>query len=143
VSQLLREHFVLHWQSVRPVPKLTIDFGDGRKMERTLTGNSIHYVMDSDGRVIDALPGMYGPGAFRRELERISGCSGPQTPKERAPRRYHAATQRTGERLAERRAASWASSRTLARDLQTRKPASGSAERSESSRRCDFKNRFD
>jgi len=42
VSQLLRDRFILHWQSERPVPKVTIDFGDGRKLEQTLTGNSIH-----------------------------------------------------------------------------------------------------
>lgn len=75
ISKLLRERFVLHWQSVRAVPKITIDFGDGRKMERTLTGNSIHYVLDSEGEVIDALPGMYGPGAFLRELIRISSAA--------------------------------------------------------------------
>jgi hypothetical protein len=75
VSKLLRERFILHWQSVRPVPKLTIDFGDGRKMERTLTGNSIHYVLDSEGRLIDALPGMYGPGAFLRELMRTTSVA--------------------------------------------------------------------
>jgi hypothetical protein len=72
VSELLRENFVLHWQSVRPVPKVTIDFGDGRRIERTLTGNSIHYVLDSEGGLIDALPGLYGPAAFLRELERAS-----------------------------------------------------------------------
>jgi hypothetical protein len=72
VSALLREKFILHWQSERPVPRVTIDFGDGRKMERTLTGNSIHYVLDSQGRLIDALPGLYGPQAFTRELESIA-----------------------------------------------------------------------
>ena len=70
VSRLLREHFILHWESVRAVPKVTIDFGDGRKLERTLTGNSIHYVLDEDGRPICALPGLYGPAAFLRELGR-------------------------------------------------------------------------
>lgn len=95
VSSLLRERFVLHWQSVRPVPTITINFGDGRKMERTLTGNSIHYVIDSEGRVIDALPGMYGPGAFLRELHRISSAveelTALRTDEERdaALRRYH------------------------------------------------------
>jgi hypothetical protein len=69
VSAALRQRFILHWQSVRPVPKVTIDFGDGRKLERTLTGNSIHYVLDSHGRVIDALPGLYGPAAFLRGLD--------------------------------------------------------------------------
>jgi hypothetical protein len=68
VSATLRNEFVLHWQTVRPVPLITIDFGDGRKLERTITGNSIHYVLDSDGQVIDALPGVYGPAAFARRL---------------------------------------------------------------------------
>ena len=68
VSALLRDQFVLHWQTVRPVPLITIDFGDGRKLERTITGNSIHCVLDSDGKVIEALPGVYGPQAFSRVL---------------------------------------------------------------------------
>jgi hypothetical protein len=97
VSKLLRERFVLHWQSVRPVPKVTIDFGDGRKLERTLTGNSIHYVLDSDARPIDAMPGLYGPGAFLRELARAealaSQCNAAKTGEERAAllRQHHGA----------------------------------------------------
>lgn len=74
VSKVLRERYVLHWQSVRPVPKVTIDFGDGRKIERTLTGNSIHYVLDADGKPLDALPGLYSPSAFSawlNENERV------------------------------------------------------------------------
>jgi hypothetical protein len=71
ISEYLRTHFVLHWQSVRPVPRVTIDFGDGRKLERTLTGNSIHWVLDAEGRPFDALPGLYGPQAFLRELKQI------------------------------------------------------------------------
>ena len=95
VSALLREHFILHWQSVRPVPKVTIDFGDGRKLERTLTGNSIHYVLDSEGRPIDALPGLYGPQAFIRELARAervaAACRVARSDDERATllRQYH------------------------------------------------------
>lgn len=69
VSQRLRDNFILHWQSVRPAPRVTIDFGDGRKLERTLTGNSIHYILDPDGRAIDALPGLYGPRFFLRLLQ--------------------------------------------------------------------------
>jgi hypothetical protein len=69
ISKVMREQFVLHWQSVRPVPKVTIDFGDGRKLVRTLTGNSIHYVLDAHGHPVDALPGLYGPRAFRERLE--------------------------------------------------------------------------
>ena len=68
VSAVLRDRFVLHWRSERPVPTVTIDFGDGRKLERTLTGNSIHYILDSQARPLDALPGLYGPKAFLRGL---------------------------------------------------------------------------
>ncbi len=69
VSGFLREHFVLYWSSERPVPRVTIDYGDGRKLERTTTGNSAHYVLDEQGHVLDVLPGLYAPPAFRRELE--------------------------------------------------------------------------
>jgi len=75
VSDYLREHFILHWKSVRPVPRVTIDFGDGRKLERTLTGNSIHYVLDSSGAVIDALPGLYGAKTFLAGLQRAENVA--------------------------------------------------------------------
>lgn len=68
IAQLLRDKYILHWQSVRPVPKITIDFGDGRKVQQTITGNSIHYILDKAGQPIDALPGLYAPQAFKRHL---------------------------------------------------------------------------
>lgn len=68
ISKVLRENYILHWKSVRPVPRITVDFGDGRKIERTITGNSIHYILDSQGQIVDALPGLYGPQAFLNEL---------------------------------------------------------------------------
>jgi len=70
VHRLLREAFVLHWQSVRPVPIVTIDFGDGRRIKRTLTGNSLHVVLDPRGRPVDALPGLFDPDTFLRLLVR-------------------------------------------------------------------------
>ncbi len=71
ISQKLRDQFILHWSSERPVPKLTLDFGDGRKLERTVTGNSIHYVLDASGMPIEALPGLYSPQAFSQQLTAI------------------------------------------------------------------------
>ena len=68
VAAVLRERFVLHWRSVRPVPTVTIDFGDGHKLERTLTGDGLHYILDSQARPLDALPGLYGPRAFLRGI---------------------------------------------------------------------------
>ena len=76
VSDFLRTNFVLHWQSVRPVPRVTIDFGDGRKLERTVTGNSAHYVLASDGTPLDVLPGLYSPLAFRQHLWEACSFSG-------------------------------------------------------------------
>lgn len=70
IARYLREHFILHWKSVRPAPVMTIDFGDGRRMIRTVTGNSIHYVLDAQGRPLDALPGLYGPQPFQEWLKR-------------------------------------------------------------------------
>jgi hypothetical protein len=73
VSSVLRERFVLHWQSVRPAPVITVDFGDGRKLQRTITGNSIHYVLDATGQPIEALPGLYGPKVFLQALTDAEG----------------------------------------------------------------------
>jgi hypothetical protein len=99
VQSALRDRFVLHWQSVRPVPKVTIDFGDGRTLFRTLTGNSIHYVLDAEGRPVDALPGLYGPLAFldgltraERLVSRTSELS--DVEREAALRRHHSARHR-------------------------------------------------
>ncbi len=68
VRSVLAERFVLHWQSVRTVPIITIDFGDGRSIKRTITGNSLHLVLDAQGRTVDVLPGLYGAGFFARVI---------------------------------------------------------------------------
>lgn len=96
VSAYLRDHFVLHWKSVRPVPKVTIDFGDGRKLERTITGNSIHYILDSDGRMIDAMPGLYGAQAFLAGLQQAEQLayqcvSSPASECDQVLHQYHCA----------------------------------------------------
>ncbi len=94
VANYLRTHFILLWQSERPAPTITIDYRDGRKVVRTITGNSIHYVLDQDGRPVDALPGLYGPQAWKRALERAEtlalatrGTSGPA--RAALMRRFH------------------------------------------------------
>jgi hypothetical protein len=61
---------VLHWQSVRPVPKVTIDFGNGKTLVKTLTGNSAHLVLDVNGRPVDALPGLFDAEVFAQLLAR-------------------------------------------------------------------------
>ncbi|RUT10255.1 hypothetical protein DSM106972_007500 [Dulcicalothrix desertica PCC 7102] len=95
ISKFLRQNYILHWQTVRSAPKVTVDFGDGRKLERTITGNSIHYILDSAGRPVDAIPGLYGPQAFLKQLVEgkkliNSYNSRPSAAKESFLRQYHA-----------------------------------------------------
>jgi hypothetical protein len=68
INRLLKDRYILHWESVRPAARGTVDCGDGHKLERTITGNSIHYVLNPDGQVIDALPGLYSASTFAAEL---------------------------------------------------------------------------
>jgi hypothetical protein len=67
VIQFINANFVPCWQSVRSVPRVTVDFGDGRKLERTLGGNTLIEICLPDGRVIDAFPGLYTPEDFLSE----------------------------------------------------------------------------
>jgi hypothetical protein len=68
VRKLLSESYVLHWSSERPVPLVTIEFGDGKVLKRTVTGNAAHYVFTSDGNAVDVLPGVYPPTVFHQCL---------------------------------------------------------------------------
>lgn len=60
------------WESVRPVPVVTIDFGNGERITRTLHGNIATSVCDPSGRVLDVLPGLYSPDEYRRQLEQFA-----------------------------------------------------------------------
>jgi len=109
VSRFLREHFVLYWSTERPVPRVTIDYGDGRKLERTIAGNSAHYVLDEHGRLLDVLPGLYAASAFQHELQASLALAARVRGKSDAERaalivEYHSqlvrAAARDGDRLA-------------------------------------------
>ncbi|MBX7194979.1 MAG: hypothetical protein K1X94_23195 [Sandaracinaceae bacterium] len=95
LSSYLREHYVLHWSSERPVPRITIDMGDGRRLERTITGNSIHYVLDADGRVIDALPGLAGPQEMLSFVTAAAEAYGDEDDREGRIAAYLAREQQT------------------------------------------------
>lgn len=72
IAGWLRDHAVLYWSSERPVPKVTVDFGDGRRLVGTVTGNSIHYMLDSHGRIVDGMPGLHTPQRFLAWLQDAS-----------------------------------------------------------------------
>lgn len=68
VARFINDQFEPAWQSVRPVPQVTIDFGNGNVVRRTLHGNVATYACTSDGRVLDVLPGIYEPDTFVARL---------------------------------------------------------------------------
>ncbi len=70
ISSYLHDNYVLHWSSERPVPVVTIDYGDGRIMKTTLTGNSIHYIFTPAGTLVEAIPGLHSPDYFLSSLQR-------------------------------------------------------------------------
>lgn len=72
IAKALRQNYVLHWQPVREAPVITVDFGGGRKLVRTITGNSLHYVMSARGEVVDVMPGLVAPATFLAWLESAS-----------------------------------------------------------------------
>jgi len=103
ISAYLRANFILHWKSVRPVPVMKIDFGDGRVMTRTLTGNSIHYVVSPDGTVLDGLPGLYAPKAFLaqlQEMRRLADGYASWRDKRGSLAAYHSARLTSARRIA-------------------------------------------
>jgi hypothetical protein len=79
------------------VPTVTVDFGDGRKTVRTLSGNVATFVCAADGSVIDALPGLYDPEAYRGALERVLAFAGTLAPLDEAARAAALAAYHRGE----------------------------------------------
>lgn len=68
VSTFIRTNFVAAWEAVRPVPTVEIDFGNGRKLKRTVNGNIATYICDPTGRVLDVIPGLNTPEAYLEGL---------------------------------------------------------------------------
>ncbi len=101
IAALLRNTFVLHWQSVREVPIVTVDFGNGRKLRQPIIGNSVHLVLTEQGRVFDALPGLVSPREFVNWLNSVSKLH--QNIQQLDPASYQHTIQRWHRQRAERR----------------------------------------
>jgi hypothetical protein len=69
VSAFINRNFEPAWETVRPVPIVRIDFGNGNAATRTLHGNVASYVCSADGKVADIVPGIYTPAAYLAALE--------------------------------------------------------------------------
>ncbi|MBP7862294.1 hypothetical protein KA183_11470 [bacterium] len=75
ISAYINQNFEPAWESVRSVPTITLDFGNGQKVTRTLHGNIATYVCTADGSIIDVIPGVYEPQAYLRQLKKMSEAS--------------------------------------------------------------------
>ena len=71
VAGAIDRDFEPAWVSVRPVPTVNIDFGNGNVITRTLHGNVATLVMTADGLVMDAIPGILTPRVY---LEQLAGA---------------------------------------------------------------------
>ena len=56
------------WESLRPAILMTVDYGDGRRVTRSLRGNLATLLTLADGTVVDALPGLYQPKVYAEQL---------------------------------------------------------------------------
>ena len=68
ISTFIRNNFEAAWESVRPVPVVDIDFGDGVTLKRTINGNTATYICMLDGRVLDIIPGINSPETYLADL---------------------------------------------------------------------------
>jgi hypothetical protein len=71
VANYINQTFEPVWEMVRPVPIVRIDFGDGNVLTRTLHGNILTSVCTADGRVLDALPGIYEEQTYLDQLNQL------------------------------------------------------------------------
>jgi hypothetical protein len=71
VADFINQKFEPVWESVRPVPIVRIDFGNGNVLTRTLHGNILTSVCTPDGFVVDALPGIYTESEYVLQLNLI------------------------------------------------------------------------
>jgi hypothetical protein len=71
VAAAINRWFEPVWDSVRPVPIVRIDFGNGTVVTRTLHGNIASYVCAADGQVFDILPGIYEPNSYVDRLNQL------------------------------------------------------------------------
>ena len=72
LAEFISARFEPVWESMRPVPIVHIDFGNGKVLTRTLHGNILTAVCDADGRVLDALPGIYTEKEYLHQLGQFS-----------------------------------------------------------------------
>lgn len=94
IANHINANFEPVWHEARTVPLVTIDFGNGNIVNRTMQGNVATYICFADGRVMDVLPGLYDADSFKRALEQVQQDwtklnARPSSERASAVRAYH------------------------------------------------------
>jgi hypothetical protein len=97
VASFINQNFEPVWESVRPVPTVTIDFGNGTVVTRTLHGNIATYLCMADGQVVDILPGVYEPTSYIDLLGQIRSVAAALGGQVSSNRENHLATYHAGQ----------------------------------------------
>jgi hypothetical protein len=71
VAHFINANFEPAWESVRPVPLVHIDLGNGNVLTRTLNGNIATHVCTSDGLLLDTIPGIYTADVYMQRLNQF------------------------------------------------------------------------
>lgn len=73
IAAAINSRFEPTWEKVREVPRVEIDFGNGKKLTRTLNGNVATYFVTPEGGVFDIVPGIVSPAEYATRLDRALG----------------------------------------------------------------------
>ena len=79
--------FECAWTKLRAAPQVTIDFGEGRVVRRTLHGNVLTWICDPEGRALDADTKL-NETVRRRAVHEILAATGRVAPAELTKRVY-------------------------------------------------------
>ena len=71
VAAFVNQNFEAVWETVRPVPIIRIDFGNGTVLTRTLHGNIATHVCTAEGQALDIMAGIYNPSGYLRRLDQF------------------------------------------------------------------------
>jgi hypothetical protein len=88
IANYIDEQFEPAWQALRPVPKVSIDFGNGQVINRTLHGNIATFVCAPDGTVVDVIAGMNSSVKYLHELHVMNDVVANLPADQNARRKY-------------------------------------------------------
>lgn len=96
IANYINTHYEATWKSLRPVPKVSIDFGNGKVVNRTLNGNIATFICTTDGTILDIVAGMHEPDVFLQRLQ-LAESLAKKLPSNASSRKYFLRAYHNGE----------------------------------------------